>query len=538
MKSSNSTAGSSRHSAMVSAPDSRGVSPEGWLESARNWAWRAKQSVPDSLQAWIHCAIDAYRALDTDDRTLADEAAAMATRGAEELLSRLLGQYPGGWLPGPLNVGDVHLQVEFRELSSYLQPPLRIRRAQDVSMAALGGERFGRPGFGVPLVAMSPRSEAAPMSQLLPPIGVFRNLTAWLEPDPQDLEAPPHLVLADPQKMEPISIGGHWFRLANDTSAGHAWAIQTSNLRRLGLWGLISGTEMESRAGLYLLEDYDKNKRPLVMIHGLGSSPLIWARLSNAVWGAEDLRKRFQIWHVVYQTDAPVLVARLRVQRYLEDAWHALDPEGDAPARSGAVLVGHSLGGVVARLLCVESGDALWDAAFLVPPEALEAKSDDLEVANRIFRFHSCPGVARAVFLAAPHRGSPSAATLPGRLTSALVGRRTSEIHALRRVARSNPDAIRPELRGVLQRGWINSITTLQAEQPVRRAAESLLPPRGIPYHTIAGIQPGRRQPTDGYVPLDSAQIPGADSSLVLEGGHSLHEHPLAIAEVLRILRE
>src|ERR1700741_1804961 len=124
---------------------------------------------------------------------------------------------------------------------------------------------------------------------------------------------------------------------------------------------------------------------------------------------------------------------------------------------------------------------------------------------ERIFSFHPYPGIARAVFLAAPHRGAPSAATLLGRLTGDLVGRRAIEVHALRHIAESNPDAIRPEMRRVFQEGWINSITTLQAEQPVRRAAEALLPPSGIPYHTIAGVQPRRRQQTDGYVPLDSA---------------------------------
>ena len=100
------------------------------------------------------------------------------------------------------------------------------------------------------------------------------------------------------------------------------------------------------------------------MIHGLGSSPLIWQRLSNAVWAASHLRSRYQVWHVVYQTNAPLLVTRRRVQIYLDDAWRVLDPEGDDPARSGMVLVGHSLGGVVARMLCVDSGDVLWDAAF------------------------------------------------------------------------------------------------------------------------------------------------------------------------------
>lgn len=539
MNPSQSTAGTSSDSDGMPAPTSIRTSPAGWIESARDWARRAEQNDHGSLQAWVCCALDAYRALDAGDgEMLADAAAAMATRATDELLSRLLLQHPDGWSPGRLQVGDVRLQVEFRQPSSWMQPPFRIRRAQDVPMDAFSGERGGRPGFGVPLAALSPPAEGAPLGRLQPHSGAFRNLTAWIEPDASRLDAPPRLVLADPQKVDAICVGPHRLQLASDTSAAYAWAIQISQLQRVGLWGLLGGSEITQRAGLFLLEDYDPNKRPLVMIHGLGSIPLIWAHLSNAVWGAQDLRARYQIWQVVYQTDVPLLAARSRVQGYLDAAWQLLDPEGDAPARKGAVVVGHSLGGVVARLLCVESGDAVWNAAFLVPPESLDASVEDRELIERIFSFHAYPGIARAVFLAAPHRGSPSAATVLGRLTRALVGRRTPEVHALRRIAMANPDAIRPEMRRAFEQGWINSIATLESEQRVRRATESLLPPPGLPYHTIAGVLPGRRQQTDGFVPLDSALIPGAASTLVVESGHRLHDNPQAISEVVRILRE
>lgn len=486
----------------------------------------------------MHCAIDAYHALATNDRMLADAAATMATQATAEALSRLLQEHREGWMPGPLQAGDVRMHIEFRQVSPWLRPPLRIRRAQDVSMEAFNGQRHARPGFGVPLATLSARNEASPLSRLEPHSGIFRNLTAWIEPDARQWDAPPRLVLADPLKLDAVAIGSHRFQLASDTSAAYAWAMQVSKLERLGLWGLLGGTGIGRRAGLYLLEDYDPHKRPLVMIHGLGSNPLIWAQLSNALWGAEDLRARFQIWQAVYQTDTPLLAARLHVHDYLDDAWRLLDPRGDAKARAGAVLVGHSFGGVISRLLCVESGDALWNAAFLVPPDSLDASVEDLDVVKRIFSFHPYPGVARAVFLAAPHRGIPSAAKLLGRLARDLVGRRTMEVHALRRIALSNPTAIRPEMLDVFQQGWINSITTLQSDHPVRRAAESLLPPREIPYHTIAGVQPGHRDQTDGAVPLDSALIPGAASSLVLESGHGIYENPLAVEEVLRILRD
>jgi hypothetical protein len=495
------------------------------------------QAGDGALPAWLRCATDAFRALRTDAPSRADAAATLATRAADEVLSRLLQQHPEGWSPGLMQVDDVRVHIEFRQVSPWLQPPVRIRLARDVPMDAFGGERFARPGFGAPVAALSPRHDDEPYGRLQPLSGAFRNLTAWIEPDPEHDDAPPRLVLADPDRVTAIGAGAHRRQLASDTSAAYAWAMRISKLARTGLWGLLGGEAIEHRAGLYLLEDYDPDKQPLVMIHGLGSIPLIWAHLSNAVWGMDELRARYQIWQVIYPTDEPLLVTRSRIAGYLDAAWQLLDPDGDARARSGVVLVGHSLGGVISRLLCVDSGDALWNAAFLVPAGSLKASAQDLEVIRRLFSFHSYPGIARAIFLAAPHRGSPSAATALGQVTRALVGRRTAEVHALQRIALANPDAIRPEVLHTFQQGWINSIATLQSDQPIRRATESLLPRAGISWHTIAGVQPGRRQQTDGVVPLDSAQIPGAASCLVVEDGHRLHDNPHVVAEVVRILR-
>lgn len=112
------------------------------------------------------------------------------------------------------------------------------------------------------------------------------------------------------------------------------------------------------------------------------------------------------------------------------------------------------------------------------------------------------------------------------------------EIRGLRTIAQQNPEAVQPDLRPVYERGAINSISTLQRKQPVRIAGEKLLPRAGIPYHTIAGVLPGTQPPSDGAVPLDSANIPGAASTLVLASDHQIYDDPDAVAEVLRILHE
>ncbi|UNK49917.1 alpha/beta hydrolase [Lysobacter sp. S4-A87] len=309
-------------------------------------------------------------------------------------------------------------------------------------------------------------------------------------------------------------------------------------LRRFGAALRLLGVRDGDRgAGLYMCEPFDPDRRTVVMIHGLGGDAVAWAHLTQAIERSAELHACFQVWHLVYNSNAPFLVVRRRAEGYLDEAWERLDPGGHAQARTGIVLVGHSLGGVVARMLCVDSGNALWSAAFSVHHHAVQ----DDEVAAKVaavFRFQPYPGVGRAIFLAAPHKGSPNADRWLGRLVGTLLGGRTAEIQELRTLVQDRPDIVHDELRETYQRARVNSVFTLRASQPVRRASEALLPHAGIPYHTIAGTVPGTVPPGDGVVPLSSALLAGAASTLVVRAGHNLYDKPEVVAEVLRILRE
>lgn len=515
-----------------------GIEPDSHhlLAEARRWERRASRD-DGSARYWLNCAATAYRALDSESSTGDNEAAALASYCASGFLGQATERRSRRWSEGLTRIGGVEIEVEFRDLSSYLDGPLSLTRVQDVSMSIFGGARYSTPGFGVPVVVTTPRCRDRPLCELLPPEGVFRSATAWIESGADARSTVPRLVIADPLKTRPLEIGQRRYPLAADPSSFYAKGAGTSALNRLAIWGLIGGDEVGRRAGVYLLDEYDPAKRPIVMIHGLGSSPLAWARLSNAIWGHADLRARFQVWHVVYQTNAPLLVTRHRIKGYLDDAWGVLDPEGDDPARSGMILVGHSMGGVVARLLCVDSGDVLWSSAFTAPPGLMDADPGRIAEIQSIFMFKPYPGASRAIFLASPHGGSPSAESWFGHSMRVLVGRRVPELQALRAFAIDYPDLVRPELRESYQKANFNSISTLQISQPVRRAGETLLPAAGIPYHTIAGVLPGRTPETDGVVPFASAFLPSASSTLRVESDHQVYENPEAIAEILRILR-
>jgi hypothetical protein len=66
----------------------------------------------------------------------------------------------------------------------------------------------------------------------------------------------------------------------------------------------------------------------------------------------------------------------------------------------------------------------------------------------------------------------------------------------------------------------------------------------GIPHHVICGDRGkgGHKDQTrpvmsDGFVPYWSSHMETAASELVVPSGHSVHQHPAAIAEVERILK-
>lgn len=500
------------------------ATPEQALQSAQRWERTAL--VSSTPHAWTQCAGDAYVA--ASDSRLLPAASIIAERCTRKYLEGL-GRLPTRSDTSPVKAGGVNLIVSTQRLSLNLADVVKLHVAEGPVQRATSAQ------WGVPVVLIGDRCVGEQRCQLFPPEGIFRGATAWIEKHSQDQGLVRLVVAGDSQSN--VLLGGLTVPLRTDFDAAYSRGVRTSKLHRLGVWGLIGGREVGRRAGMYLLDDYDPTKRPLVMIHGLGSSPLIWEKLSNAVWSDATLRQNYQIWHVVYQTDAPLLVQRRRVQQYLDTAWKILDPKGDDPARSHIVLVGHSLGGVIARMLCVDSGPSLWHAAFSAPLDSLEADASERALMEEIFYFHRYPGVKRAVFIASPHRGSPSATRWFGRLARALIGKRNDEVETLLQVARRNEAAIQPELKEAYLKGRINSISTLQASQPVSAAGQRLVPAPDIRFHTIAGSK-SPDVASDGVVPVSSAELAGAQSTLVVRSGHNVHESPEAIAEVIRILTE
>ena len=284
-----------------------------------------------------------------------------------------------------------------------------------------------------------------------------------------------------------------------------------------------------------LLAPIDPAKTPVLLIHGLASSPMTWANLVNDLQGDPDIALHYQFWMVRYPTGLPLLRSRQLLAGAITDFAQTALPDRH-PSDRRIIAIGHSMGGVLARLLVTDSGPALWDAAFDAQPSTLKGAPDDLSAASDLFVFSPLQGLDEVVFIAAPHRGSPLANGVLSRIVRHLIRQPAQTVNFLTRLASENPNHVRPAVRTSYLIGGPGSLDTLTPTQPISAAGSRLPVAAGVRVHSIIGIRaPERPDAGDGVVPLDSASWPQGVTHLV-PGDHAVHATPAATLIIKRIL--
>jgi hypothetical protein len=199
--------------------------------------------------------------------------------------------------------------------------------------------------------------------------------------------------------------------------------------------------------------------------------------------------------------------------------------------------VGHSMGGLHAKLQVVEPGNRLWEAVGRIPFEEVQLQPQLKRFAARGYFFHPLPFVNRIVCIATPHKGSLWASLGAGRLASLTV-RPPAENRLIHDEAvRRNPGAFYPEY----EQRTPTTVDILQPDSRLLQALASLRPPCWVTVHSIVGDGhvsiTGARD--DCVVAVDSAHTVGAVSEICVPSTHTkVHHHPATIAEVKRILAQ
>jgi len=382
------------------------------------------------------------------------------------------------------------------------------------------------PGIGLSLVAVRQSSSD---EEFYRPRQTF-PATAVLRP----AQAGAVLEFYNPLLFDSLSIGPVVYHLDRDLTASLAYLkdmvpSQSSE-------GFFNPGLADVRPKLVMLEPYQAGKIPVIFIHGLWSDPLTWADATNALRVQGDIYRRYQFWYFRYPTGGDLLASAATLRDKLLLARETCDPQHSDPALEQMVLVGHSMGGLVAQLQVTYSCDILWRHAAKQPIEAVRTTAQVREELQRSFFFDPSPLVKRVVFIATPHRGANMARRLIGRAATNFVHESAEEEATYRTLMDNN----RNVFFEYLWRTRPTTIDLLEPDNPLLGAMAQMPVSRCVRLHSIIGTagMTLSGEASDGVVPVSSASQPGTCSEQFVSARHqSTNKVDESVVELQRILR-
>lgn len=378
------------------------------------------------------------------------------------------------------------------------------------------------PGIGAPLVAVTSLQGIGheEFRSKLP----VRNLTAIVRFEGRSAV----LELVDPYQVETVRIAGREQTLAADHGAAIKLACSKVRVDKLGLVRLLRPSRYDDTANLNFLQPYDSKRIPVLFVHGLQDTPASFTPLYLSLLQDPEIRRHCQFWAFSYPSGYPYPYSASLLRRELDDVAR------EFPGHRGMVIVGHSMGSLISRLMVTNAGDHIWRDVFGNAPGETRISGHSKDILLKAMVFEDRKEIDRAIFIAAPHRGSILASNWVGRIGSRLV-----ELPGfVADVRNATLSAATADVAGLTMGQAPNSIGTLSPNNPFVIEINKLpIVPR-VPYHTIVGDRGKGDTPdsSDGVVAYWSSHLEGAASEKIVPSGHSAHQDSQGIEEVRRIL--
>jgi pimeloyl-ACP methyl ester carboxylesterase len=385
-------------------------------------------------------------------------------------------------------------------------------------------ERTLRDGIGAPMVAVEREINTDARTNFAPS-RLFYSVTAVLRFEGRRCE----VSFEDPLADETVTIDGHTFPLAADFTVPLAVLLKQSDPQKFELARLLDPEKYAHTAAIERLQPYDPKKTIVLVIHGLMDSQATWTPLINKLRGDPVIRQNYQFWFYSYPSGYPYPYSAAILRNELDEL------EKRFPARKPMIVIGHSMGGCISRLLVTDSGDHLWMSTFGKPPDEVELSPHVKDYFEKELFFQHRAEIQRVIFIASPLRGSKLASSWVGRIGAWLIKAPRVASEASREMLRLTTiqeEELKPKRRS-------NSVDTLSPKSPFGKAVNTLPITPSVTYHTIIGDRGRGDSPdsSDGLVPYWSSHMDGADSEFIAPCNHSAHQNSQAIREVLRILK-
>ncbi|HYN77343.1 MAG TPA: alpha/beta fold hydrolase, partial [Lamprocystis sp. (in: g-proteobacteria)] len=339
-----------------------------------------------------------------------------------------------------------------------------------------------RTGLGLPVIGrIDPGGANAPLAGFQVPLTLMAV--------PQD---PPtrccDAALVDPRQVRSVRTVHGEFAVAMDLEAPLDATRATGPGVGAGLLKLLRPGRFAGRPRVIFLQPFDPAKIPVVLVHGLMSTPRMWEPLVKALLADERIRDRYQFWFFYYPTGQPVPLSALQ----LRDALDAV-AKTHRPTKS-MILIGHSMGGILSR---AQVSQITLKEAEVISPGIASWPADS--TARRALVFEPRSDVRRVVFMFTPHRGSRLATSGIGawgirliRLPDWLAGELAHYGHQLADIGSGRLPT---------------SIHSLSPNSTFLRALDRERP--SVPTHSVIGDRGrgDRFASSDGVVPFTSSHL-------------------------------
>ena len=424
-------------------------------------------------------------------------------------------------------------------------------------------------GLGVPLIAVRPDPKKGatgePVAAQYYPASLSFPVTAFMRPlskiDPTTGQTVAHnqcvLELHDPLSNDETLVAGQRVPLESDLTTPLAYFLSKSDMSDMATLGLLRPEDLldpntylkklrpggqGSTTGLYMVQPYEPGKIPVLMVHGLWSTPMTWLEMFNDLRSQPEIRDRYQFWFYLYPTAQPFWLSAAQLRSDLAKVRQSLDPQtrGAGLGSDGADRPQHGRAGLAAangpkrrRVLepCQPRAAAPDQGRSR---DAAEARRDVLLPAQSVDppRGHHRHAVPRQHVLHADH------AMVAGK-AHPLAHRRSSTANkscsATTRAHFPDRSLLRVE----------TSIDSLAPSSPIFPVMLAERRPPWVLYHNIIGVVPKQwwlsklAGDGDGVVSRQSAHVDDAVSEITVPAIHTtVHQHPAAVLEVRRILLE
>lgn len=295
-------------------------------------------------------------------------------------------------------------------------------------------------------------------------------------------------------------------------------------------------TRRQGAGRLMALAPHVRGRVPVVFVHGTTGSPARWVQMVNVLDNDPWIRERFEPWFFTYNSGGPVLYSSYLLRSSLTEAVARLDPDGSDAGLHDMVVIGHSQGGLLAKMTAVRSGDEFWKGMSKRPFDEIRVTDEQRALLRSVMFVEPLPFVHRVVFICTPHRGgSIGAGNWILSLASLLISLPA-------RLKEMTADLLtrNPGLRSVTSLSGTDASENMAPSNHFVRALATLPVAPGVVANSIIAVKEGQAIETgdDGVVEYQSAHLDGVESELVVRSSHRALSVRATIEEVRRILRE